>query len=203
MKKPQTVAKLDELGRVALSKSFFFRDFLYSDIAAIHGLSNVPDDPDLAIASGSRLCQDLLEPLQDAFGRIAIRSAYRSAEVNALGHAKGYNCASNVRNAAHHIWDLRDHAGLTGATACIVVPRFAERFDQPGDWKRLAWWIHDHLPYSSMEFFPVRWAFNLSWHERPQRMIYAHVPDDRGYLTRPGMENHAGDHRAAWNGILP
>ena len=37
MKKPQTVAKLSELGRVQLSKSFYMRDFLYSDIAAIHG----------------------------------------------------------------------------------------------------------------------------------------------------------------------
>ncbi|WP_267378879.1 MULTISPECIES: hypothetical protein [unclassified Sphingomonas] len=203
MRKPQSVAKLDELGRVPLSKSFFLREFLYSDIAAIHGLSNIPDDPDLAIAAGTRLCEDLLEPLQDAFGRIAIRSAYRSAEVNALGAAKGYNCASNARNAAHHIWDLRDFAGHMGATACVVVPGFANRFDQPGDWKRLAWWVHDHLPYSAMEFFPVRWAFNLSWHEKPQRMIYAHIPDARGYLTRPGMENHAADHRAEWDGIQP
>ena len=38
MKKPQTVAKLEELGRVPLSKSFCLRDFLYSEIAAIHGL---------------------------------------------------------------------------------------------------------------------------------------------------------------------
>ena len=75
VKKPQTVAKLAELGRVQLSRTFFMRDFLYSDIAEIHGLSNIPDDPDLAIAAGTRLCEDLLEPLQDVFGRIAIRSA--------------------------------------------------------------------------------------------------------------------------------
>lgn len=202
MKKPQTVAKLTDFGRVQLSDSFFLRDFLYSDIAAIHGLSNIPDDPDLAIAAGTRLCQDLLEPLQDAFGRIAIRSAYRSAEVNALGAAKGYNCASNERNAAAHIWDMRDFAGHMGATACIVVPRFANRFTGPQDWKKLAWWIHDHLPYATMEFFPIRFAFNLSWHEKPSRMIYSHIPESRGYLTKPGMDNHAGDHRAEWVDIV-
>lgn len=202
MKKPQTVAKLTDLGRVQLSDSFFLRDFLYSDIAAIHGLSNIPDDPDLAIAAGTRLCQDLLEPLQDAFGRIAIRSAYRSAEVNALGAAKGYNCASNERNAAAHIWDMRDFAGHMGATACIVVPRFANRFTGAQDWKKLAWWVHDHLPYATMEFFPVRFAFNLSWHEKPSRMIYSHIPESRGYLTKPGMDNHAGDHRAEWADII-
>ncbi|KQM64367.1 hypothetical protein ASE75_10360 [Sphingomonas sp. Leaf17] len=202
MKKPQTVAKLTELGRVQLSDTFFLRDFLYSDIAAIHGLSNIPDDPDLAIAAGTRLCQDLLEPLQDAFGRLAIRSAYRSAEVNALGAAKGYNCASNERNAAAHIWDMRDFAGHMGATACIVVPRFANRFTGPQDWKKLAWWIHDHLPYATMEFFPVRFAFNLSWHEKPSRMVYSHIPESRGYLTKPGMDNHGGDHRAEWADIV-
>ena len=203
MKKPQTVAALNDLGRVQLSKSFFMRDFLYSDIAAVHGLSNIPDDPDLAIAAGTRLCEDLLEPLQDAFGRIAIRSAYRSSEVNALGHAKNYGCASNERNAAYHIWDKRDLKGQMGAAASIVVPSFANRFDQPGDWKRLAWWIHDHLPYATMEFFPVRWAFNLGWHEKPARAIMSHVPNDRGYLTKPGMAGHDADHSAEWAGILP
>jgi hypothetical protein len=203
MRKPMTVSALTELGRVQLSPHFFVRDFLYSDIASIHGLSNIPDDPDLAIAAGTRLCEELLEPLQDAFGRIAIRSAYRSSEVNALGAAKGYNCASNERNHARHIWDVRDAKGLMGATACIVVPGFANRFDQPGDWKRLAWWIHDHLPYAMMEFFPVRWAVNLSWHEVPSRMIFSHVPDGRGYLTKPGMANHEGSHEEEWAGILP
>ncbi|URW74704.1 hypothetical protein M9980_08950 [Sphingomonas donggukensis] len=203
MKKPQTVAALTDLGRVQLSRTFFMRDFLYSDIASIHGLSNIPDDPDLAIAAGTRLCEGLLEPLQDAFGRIAIRSAYRSAEVNALGNAKNYNCASNERNYSYHIWDRRDASGAMGATACIVVPGFANRFDQPGDWKRLAWWVHDHLPYATMEFFPVRFAFNLGWHEKPVRAIMSHIPNDRGYLTKPGMPNHDGDHSAEWAGILP
>jgi hypothetical protein len=37
--------KLEDLGRVRLSQSFFMRDFLYSEIAARHGLRNVPDHP--------------------------------------------------------------------------------------------------------------------------------------------------------------
>ncbi|MEW9149883.1 hypothetical protein AB2762_04305 [Acinetobacter indicus] len=32
---------------------------------------------DIAIHTGTELCQQLLEPLQQKFGRIAIRSAYR------------------------------------------------------------------------------------------------------------------------------
>lgn len=123
-----TINRLTDLGRTRLSKSFFMRDMLHSEIAQVHGLTNAPDDPALAIAAGTRLCEDLLEPLQERWGRLAIRSAYRSREVNALGNRmqaagkSGYSCASNAKNAAHHIWDLRDADGGMGATACVVVP---------------------------------------------------------------------------------
>lgn len=82
MKSPKSVLKLDQLGRVRLSPNFFMRDFLYSEIANLHGLPNIPDDPNLAISAGTRLCEELLEPLNATFGRIAIRSAYRSPSVN-------------------------------------------------------------------------------------------------------------------------
>ena len=108
MKKPTSVAALEELGRVRLSKSFYLRDFLYSEIANHYGMPNIPDDPDLAIAAGSRLCEELLEPLQEAFGRIAIRSAYRSPSINEFGNRNKLNCASNEKNYAAHIWDRRD-----------------------------------------------------------------------------------------------
>jgi len=193
MRSPKSFAKLEELGRVRLSENFFMRDFLYSEIANFHGLANIPDDPDLAIEAGSRLCEDLLEPLNATFGRVAIRSAYRSSAVNAYGNERGMNCARNEKNYASHIWDRRDEAGRMGATACIVIPWFADRFEGGGDWRALAWWIHDHLPYSSLFFFPVRAAFNLAWREEPERVIDSYV-EPRGCLTRPGMENHAGDH---------
>jgi len=54
-----------------------------------------------------------------------------------------------------------------------------------GDWQKLAWWIHDHLPYSSLYFFPVNRAFNIAWHERPQGRIDSYVAP-RGCLTKPG-----------------
>ncbi len=171
MRKPTSVQGLTELGRVRLSKSFFMRDMLQSEIAQMHGLLNAPDDPDLAIAAGTRLCEELLEPLQDKFGRLAIRSAYRSREVNALGHRLKLNCASNEKNAGKHIWDMRDANGRMGAMACVVVPSFWDRHQESGDWQKLARWIDDHLPYSTLYFFPTYWAVNIGWHERPQRRI--------------------------------
>lgn len=207
MRKPGSVAALTDFGRIRLSKNFFLRDFLFSEIAAIHGLQNVPDDPDLAIAAGTRLCEELLEPLQEAFGRLAIRSAFRSCDVNGLGNQMmkdgkaAYNCASNEANYARHIWDRRDVDGFMGATACVVVPSFWDRFQAPGDWKKMAWWIHDQLPYSHLQFFPKYWAFNISWHERPERRIDS-FPEPKGCLTKPGMPNHNGNHEDEWRGII-
>ncbi|WP_417309279.1 hypothetical protein [Devosia sp.] len=206
MKTPTSVTALTDFGRVRLSRSFFMRDFLFSDIAAVHGINNVPEDPDLAIAAGTRLCEELLEPLQERFGRIAIRSAYRSREVNGLGNAMqkagkaGYSCAANEANYAGHIWDVRDANGHMGATACIVVPGFWDRFQAEGDWQKLAWWIHDHLPHAGLYFFPKYWAFNISWHEQPVRTIASYTRP-RGTLTAPSMANFEGSHAAQWSGI--
>ncbi len=207
MRAPNSVSTLNDLGRVRLSRSFYFRDFLYSEIANLHGIPNIPSNPDLAVAAGTRLCEDLLEPLQDSFGRIAIRSAYRSASVNRFGSdlqmagKPGYNCGSNEYNRAGHIWDQRDAAGRMGATACIVIPWFADRYRTGADWRSLAWWLHDHLPYSAIGFFPNLCAFNLTWREDPARTISSYIPP-KGYLTKPGMANHAGDH-SGWYPDFP
>ena len=55
---------LDILGRQRLSKHYFMRDFLYSEIAAVHGIANVPDDARLAIKSGRALCLKVYPLLQ-------------------------------------------------------------------------------------------------------------------------------------------
>lgn len=201
MRKPGSVKSLEDLGRVRLSQNFFMRDFLYSEIANFYKISNIPDDPDLAIEVGTHLCEELLEPLQNTFGRISIRSAYRSPEVNQLGHEKGHNCASNEFNRARHIWDLLDANGKKGATACIVVNGYLDRYEQTQDWRPLAWWIHDPLPYSSLCFFANLCAFNIRWHETPERSIYSYVDPQKGCLTNSKMDNHKGDHSEWYEGL--
>ncbi len=200
MRKPKSMRGLEELGRVRLSQNFFLRDFLHSEIAALHGFSNIPDDPDLAIEAGRKLCGDLLEPLQATFGRLHIRSAYRSPEVNAFGNRNGLNCARNEKSYAGHIWDRRDSDGNMGATACIVIPWVWDRHPREGDWRRLGWWIHDHLPYHALEFFPKLWAVNVTWRENPQRVITSFAAP-RGVLTRPGMPGHDVGHAAEYRGF--
>jgi hypothetical protein len=206
MKKLQTVKALEEFGRTQLSKSFFMREFLYSEISQMEGIPNIPNDPELAIEAGKNLCEKVLEPIQDALGRISVRSAFRSSAVNEKGNQEKYNCASNESNFAGHIWDVRDKDGFMGATACVIVTSFIPYYEQTRDWTALAWWIHDHIgAYADITFFPKYAAFNITWHENPTRskMINSYVQNPHtekssGYLTKTGMENFSGSHESSY-----
>jgi hypothetical protein len=197
MRIPKSVKKAEDFGRIRLSQSLFMRDFLHSEIASIHGMTNMPDDPDLAVEAGRALCENLLEPLQATFGRLAIRSGYRSPQVNAFGNRHFQNCGSNAANRARHIWDQRSADGGMGAMATIVVPWLVDRLDTGLTWQAMAWWIHDHLPYSELQFFPKLAAFNIGWHEHPKRRITSFATP-RGLLTKPGLPNHEGNHGALY-----
>lgn len=204
---PTSVYALDDFGRIPLSKTFYMRDFLYSEIANFHGLQNIPEHPDQAIYAGRQLCENLLEPLQDRFGRIAVRSGYRSPSLNAFGNTKqragktGYSCAANEKTAGCHIWDRPDQHGSIGATASIVVPSFAKLYNAGLCWTALAWWIHDNLPYSSLYFFPKNAAFNIRWCEKPERKIKSYIKP-KGLLTQPGMKNFEGNHTEYYQDML-
>ncbi|MDZ8056148.1 MAG: peptidase M15 [Aulosira sp. ZfuVER01] len=212
MRKPKTVKALEELGRVRLSQNFFMRDFLYSEISQIEGIPNIPDDPNLAIEAGHGLCEEVLEPIQNALGRISIRSAFRSCAVNAKGaeNKNQYNCAKNESNYAGHIWDVRNADGYMGATACIIVNSFIDYYQRTEDWTALAWWIHDRIDaYSSMTFFPRYAAFNISWSENPASRkvsIDSYVPNPhtgkKGYLTWIGADNYEGSHHHFYQSFI-
>ncbi len=186
MRRPASMWSLETLGRVRLSRHFYMRDFLYSEIGNMHRIPNIPENPDLAIANGRKLCEDLLDPLEETFGRIAIRSGYRSPELNRYGNEHKLNCARNDANYGHHIWD-RVGGGGTGAGTSLAIPWFADQYAQGRDWRDLAWWIHDHLPFSDLWFFPKLCAMNLSWREQPRRTISSYIAP-RGQLLAPNAE---------------
>ena len=174
---------LEALGRIQLSPNFYLRDFLYSEIAATYAVSNVPDDVELAVQTGRRLCETILEPLQATFGRIHIRSGYRSASLNALGNAQGLKCARNAATYADHIWDVRDEAGRAGACACVVVPWFNARYPHE-QWPRLAWWLYDHLLFHRVVVFSRQGAFNIGWRDEPAREVSSYL-EPKGVLVGP------------------
>ncbi|MCX7559180.1 hypothetical protein OS190_06330 [Sulfitobacter sp. F26204] len=177
---------LETFGRQRLSRYFFMRDFMYSEISGFHGVPNVPDDPELALANGRAFCAALMDPLEETFGRIAVRSGYRSRQLNQFGNENKLNCAANDNPLECHIWDWgQDAQAVAGAS--IVVPWFADQYAQGRDWRDLAWWIHDHISYSEMWFFPKLAALNLVWRPMPRRTISSYIKP-RGMLLHPGAD---------------
>ncbi len=176
---------LETFGRKRLSQHFFMRDFLYSEIGSFYGIPNIPDSPDLALAAGRRLCRDLLEPLHATFGGIAVRSGFRSEKLNDFGNANKLNCARSTADYAGHLWDRRDAQGRMGATATIVVPWFADQYEEGRDWRDLAWWLYDHLEFDWAQFFPKLCAFNFGWREEPRRRVTSYI-GPRGTLIAAG-----------------
>ena len=186
MRKPASMRGLETLGRVKLSAHFYMRDFLYSEIGNFHARQNIPDNPDLAIQTGRAFCQTLMDPLEETFGRIAVRSGYRSASLNRFGNENRLNCAANDHPLECHIWD-RGQGDARIAGASVVIPWFARHYEQGRDWRDLAWWLHDHLAYSEIWFFPKLCAFNLAWRPRPLRTISSYIAP-RGKLLTAGGE---------------
>ena len=184
MRRPGSMWSLETFGRTRLSRHFYMRDFLYSEISGFHGIPNIPDNPDLVIETGRALCETLLDPLTETFGRIAIRSGYRSAALNAYGNEHRLNCARNDNPLECHIWDRREGAARI-AGASVVIPWFADRYAKGRDWRDLAWWMHDHLDYSEIWFFPKLCAFNLVWRPVPLRRIDSYIAP-RGTLLKAG-----------------
>lgn len=201
MRKPGSVDSLEALGRVRLSENFFMRDFLYSEIANFYGIQNIPDFPDLACETGKNLCETILEPLQEKFGCISIRSGYRSCAVNQRGVDGKHNCASNDSNFAGHIWDRRDAKNNRGATACVVVNAFIPYYERTGHWEALAWWMHDHLKVGST-FYPKYAAFNVSWYEGKSDGIYSYIPPRKGNLSKPGDADWDASHEDEYKQFL-
>lgn len=181
-RRPGSMWSLEALGRERLSKYFFMRDFLYSEISNFHQRQNIPDDVERTLEVGRAFCTALLDPLHETFGSVSIRSGYRAPELNRFGNDNRLNCARNDYPGECHIWD-RSGAMIGGAT--IVIPWFADQYAQGRDWRDLAYWIHDHLPYSEQWYFPKLAAFNLTWEPDPRRTISSYIAP-RGKLVRAG-----------------
>jgi len=206
-----SVSALTELGRERLSEHFFMREMLYSEVGNVHGVPNIPEDPELAVQVGRRLAAEVLEPVRAAFGHVSIRSAYRSPTLNEfcnqlyLAGDVACWCTSNKSNAAQHIWDRRDDRGYLGATATVVVPGYIDYFERTRDYRPLAWWVRDNVPaYAEMFFFKRLGAFNIQWYEGPSdKSIWYLEPPVRELMTKRGAPDFEGDHIQHYAHIIP
>lgn len=104
-----------------LTEHFSLNEFTRSSVAAKHGICNEP--PVEAISNLQNLCQEVLEPLRNYYGKaIHINSGYRCRALNELVHG--------VPHSQH----------LTGEAADLYLPSV----DTGRDWQR---WIQQHCPH--------------------------------------------------------
>ncbi|WP_420418334.1 hypothetical protein [Pacificispira sp.] len=160
--------QLEKIGRVRLSRHFFMRDFLHSEIGAVFGIPNIPEDIDLAVENGIRLCTDILEPIVTEYGPIQVRSGYRSPTLNDFGYRHRLKCASNENNAAFHIWDRLDRENRRGASTCIVIPWCLDNLDPMSDGLEFGESLKKLVPFDMVTFFTNQFAFNIGWREEPR-----------------------------------
>lgn len=110
-----------------LSANFTLKELTKSDTAMRLGLDNTPNDE--ALENLKTLCEKVLQPVRDNFGRVTVNSGYRSPESNAaVGGSK-----------------TSDHC--KGMAADIEV----DGVSNPD----LAQWIMDNLEYTQLilEFY--------------------------------------------------
>ena len=205
-----TVSALDDYGRTRLSRHFFMREMLYSEVSNVHGVPNIPEDPELALEVGRRFAGEILEPLHEKFGKVSIRSAYRSPLLNGYCNERfragdtACWCTDNEMNAARHIWDRPDAAGNLGATATIFIPAYLDHYEKSGDYRPLAWWIRDNVPaYAELYFFAPLCAFNIRWYEgASDKEIWFLEPPRRELLTSRADPAFEHDHSQFYRGII-
>lgn len=114
---------------------FTWRELLRSEAAVRHGLTNIPELPE--IFDNVRRVAGVLEIIREHFGRpVFVTSCYRSYIVN---HAVG-----GARNSAHLQGLAADHTveGIPNIEICQAMPSIVPDFDQAIYEFGPAGWIH-------------------------------------------------------------
>ena len=136
-----------------LSRNFTLSELIKSDTAIRRGINNNPNAEQ--IEKLKLLCENILQPVRDHFGRVKITSGFRGVELClAIGSSQ---------NSQHARAEAAD-------------------FECPGvDNAELADWIHKNLPYDQLilEFYtpgePNSGWIHCSWIEGSPRASYLHA----------------------------
>jgi len=89
-----------------LSTNFTLKELSKSETATRLGLDNTPDDT--ALNNLKTLCEKVLQPVRDHYGKVTVNSGYRSPESNAAvggsktsDHCKGFAADIEVSGTAN------------------------------------------------------------------------------------------------------
>lgn len=128
-----------------LTEHFSLNEFTRSSVTAKHGICNEP--PVEAISNLQNLCQEVLEPLREHYGKpIIISSGYRYTQLNRL--------VGGARHSQH----------LTGEACDLHLPSIKiglEWFD----------WLQCHCPFDQLI-----WEQRLTWIDaHPYLRCWIHI----------------------------
>ena len=136
-----------------LTRNFTLSELTKSDTAIRKGINNNPNAEQ--VEKLKALCENILQPVRDHFGRVKITSGFRSVEL-----CLAINSSANSQHARAEAAD----------------------FECPGaDNVELADWIHKNLPYDQLilEFYtpgePNSGWIHCSWIEGTPRASYLHA----------------------------
>ncbi len=141
-----------------LSRNFSLQELIKSDTAIRKGIDNNPNADQ--IEKLKALCENILQPVRDHFGRVKVTSGFRSSELCAA-------IGSSV-NSQHAKAEAADFE-------CIGV-----------DNAELADWIHKNLPYDQLilEFYtpgePNSGWIHCSWIADQPRQQFLHAYKSEG-----------------------
>ena len=125
-----------------LTENFTLEELIASPTATLKGINNSPDKSQ--IATLKRLCEEILQPIRNKFGRaIKITSGFRSERLNKA--VRGASSSQHVNGEAADIVS-EDNRALWNLI-CRMIKDGEIRVGQLIDEKNLRW-IHISLPDS-------------------------------------------------------
>lgn len=130
-----------------LSENFTWEEFIYSDVARVKGITNMPPEEvrEEMIQNAKNLCENLLQKIRDEVGPLTISSGYRSPNLNKI--IKGSESSQHSKGMAADILCPR----LSSLQLAHLI-RNKFKFDQliyekrlnkttgkPYDWVHVSW----------------------------------------------------------------
>lgn len=94
------ILSYDKWLRTPVSKNFILRDFMFSAFGSVMGIHNLPENPDMVLASAKALCERVCEPILERWGEFSITYGYSSRK---LMQAEWPNLGP--KQSSPHNWD--------------------------------------------------------------------------------------------------
>jgi hypothetical protein len=167
-RKSMGMTELNNLVLARLSKHFILRDFMYSSEASWRGLPNLPSDPEMVIRAGTALCETVLEPLTEQFGRPAITYGYASKEAIEVGMSQ-LERESDPPSSSPHCWDRKSWGDQYYARIDILPLCVEDGLVSKRDYGR---WIMNHLDIDLLMCWEKSNVFCVTINEAAPRRVW-------------------------------